>query len=167
MVIAGIESLFEISLHFSFIAFAGTPVFFCGGPIQSAAWCPMPAVISPDKSRDVGRDQYLAVSAFREEYRTKSATLAPFESKEIIQIWNCGPLCHSNPTTTAPTLELCLAHGHGRIWSLVWCPSGCYDQKRLGLLAAACSDGTVRLFTVPQPADVTQESGYDTFVFVF
>nr|CAD7403599.1 unnamed protein product [Timema poppensis] len=58
----------------------------------------------------------------------------------------------------APKLVLGLAHEFGAIWQLEWCPSGCYDVetpedrlRRLGLLAAACSDGTVRIFSVCFP----------------
>ena len=148
--------------------FLETPVFFCGGSIQSSAWCPMPTVTSPNKTSPASRNQYLAISAFREENRSRSASIGPFESKEVIQIWNCGPLCYSNPVSVAPVLDLGLAHDYGRVWSLAWCPSGCYDDERLGLLAAACSDGTIRLFTIPQPMTLSNASRYvKLFGFLF
>lgn len=106
------------------------------------------------------RDQYLAVSIFREEHQQRSAALAPFESKYAIQIWNCGKLDSAQGASTMPVLEMSLAHEHGRMWSLAWCPSGCYDSNRLGLLAAACSDGTVRIFSVPHPSNMSPHSRY-------
>lgn len=100
------------------------------------------------------RDQYIAVSTFREEHQFRSSMISSFASNYLIQIWNCGKLPTSEPTTTVPKLELCIAHEFGRVWSLKWCPSGCYDAERLGILAAACSDGTVRCFSVPHPSSV-------------
>lgn len=57
-----------------------------------------------------------------------------------------------------------MIHEGGTVWCLEWCPSGCYqdenlngfvnnnDQtKRMGLLAAACSDGSVRIFSLIFP----------------
>ena len=124
-------------------------MFFCGGAIQSAAWCPMPMPMTNVKQEE--RDQYLAVSVFKDEHSDRSPSQCPFESKYAVQIWNCGKLCNSIAAPTPPVLELLLAHSYGRIWSLTWCPSGCYDNSRLGALAAACSDGSVRLFSVPHP----------------
>jgi len=132
---------FEAKLHH------GTPMFFCGGPIHSVAWCPTP--VPTPSLPPVERDQYLAVSAFRNEDNLKTATLSHFSAKYVIQIWNCGKLRQHESPTAAPKLELCIAHDYGRVWSLLWCPSGCYTDTRLGVLAAACSDGTVRLFSVP------------------
>ena len=61
-----------------------------------------------------------------------------------------------------------LAHNFGSVWDLKWCPSGCWEDPsghgssegqsselrgdaRLGLLAMACSDGTVRVMSIPHP----------------
>ena len=124
-------------------------MFFCGGAIQSAVWCPMPMPMVDVKVEE--RDQYLAVSVFKDEDMYRSPSQCPFESKYAVQIWNCGKLRNSIAAHTAPSLELLLAHSFGRVWSLAWCPSGCYDESRLGVLAAACSDGSVRVFSVPHP----------------
>lgn len=118
----------------------------------------MPPVV--DESSSFERDQYLALSTFHEEHRKRSASEAAFASEYLIQIWNCGKLRNLVPAETAPKLVIGIAHGYGRIWSLVWCPSGCYEYERLGLLAAACSDGTVRLFSVPNATTLSQEERY-------
>ena len=120
-------------------------MFFCGGPIHCVAWSPMPY-----KEENVDRDQYLAVSTFQDDHKTRSASHGPFESKSAIQIWNCGTIRNSSQAQMVPRMELSISHSYGRVWSLIWCPSGCYDEKRLGLLGAACSDGTVRIFSVPK-----------------
>ena len=125
-------------------------MFFCGGPIVSSAWCPMPLDTSSEASGK--RDQYMAISTFREEHQYRSAMISPFESKYLIQIWNCGKLPTTEPAASVPKLALSIAHEFGRVWSLKWCPSGCYDSERLGILAAACSDGTIRCFSVPHPS---------------
>lgn len=139
----------------------GTPTFFCGGSIQSASWCPMPAVLD---GAAVDRDQYLALSIFHEEHRFRSASQAAFASENLIQIWNCGTLHNTVPPQVAPHLEICVAHNYGRIWSLVWCPSGCYDKERLGLLAAACSDGTIRIFSIPNTSLSTKNINEPSFL---
>ena len=133
-------------------------MFYCGGSIQSTAWCPMPAIIN---GTTLERDQYLALSVFHEEHRLRSATGATFESDYLIQIWNCGKLNNAQPAQEIPELDLCIAHCYGRVWSLIWCPSGCYDSQRLGLLAAACSDATVRLFSIPNTSTLDKEIKYN------
>lgn len=139
----------------------GTPTFFCGGSIHGVSWCPMPAVVDGSTTE---RDQYLAVSVLHEEHLYRSASEAAFGSEYLIQIWNCGNIRNVCPAQVAPELEFCIAHNYGRVWSLVWCPSGCYDQERLGLLAAACSDGTVRIFSIPNPTTLTKENSKPLFL---
>jgi len=63
-----------------------------------------------------------------------------------------------------PKLAVGIAHDYGAVWCMEWCPSGCYDTldvevpkcrlRRLGLLGAACSDGTVRIFSVCFPSEL-------------
>lgn len=118
----------------------------------------MPAIT--DNLASLKRDQYLALSTFHEEYRNRSASEATFAAGNLVQIWNCGQLNNNSTAEIIPELDFCLVHDYGRIWSLVWCPSGCYDNKRLGLLAAACSDGTVRVFSVPNPSSLNKEIWY-------
>lgn len=65
----------------------------------------------------------------------------------------------------SPALSYAIAHNGGTIWCLEWCPSGCYQDeslnnyhrenegqsnlKRMGMLAAACSDGNVYIYSLP------------------
>lgn len=123
----------------------------------------MPAVVDGSTTE---RDQYLAVSVLHEEHLYRSASEAAFGSEYLIQIWNCGNIRNVCPAQVAPELEFCIAHNYGRVWSLVWCPSGCYEQERLGLLAAACSDGTVRIFSIPNPTTLTKENRYHKLVYL-
>lgn len=66
-----------------------------------------------------------------------------------------------------PALAYGIAHSFGTIWCLEWCPSGCFDSeviddgekeankfKRMGLLAAACSDGCVHIYSLPFPTEL-------------
>lgn len=59
-------------------------------------------------------------------------------------------------------LAYAIAHNSGTIWCLEWCPSGCYQDvdldnykadeskiRRMGLLAAACSDGCINIYSLP------------------
>ncbi len=123
----------------------------------------MPAVVD---GTTLERDQYLALSVLREEHLLRSASEAAFGSEYLIQIWNCGNIRNVGPAEVAPELEFCIAHNYGRVWSLVWCPSGCYDKERLGLLATACSDGTVRIFSIPNPSVLTKEKKYANYSFL-
>lgn len=63
-----------------------------------------------------------------------------------------------------PILEFCLVHSHGVVWDMKWCPSGCYNIEksdgdflpRIGLLALACSDGNIPIYTVAL-ANISEE----------
>ena len=125
-------------------------MFFCGGSIVSAAWCPMPFQ-PPDANKRTGRHQYLAICVLKDKHRFRGASESPFSSDYAIQLWNCGPLRNREAAGFTPQLDMCVGQPYGRVWAMEWCPSGCYDDKRLGVLASACSDGTVRLTPVPQP----------------
>lgn len=50
----------------------------------------------------------------------------------------------------APYLMLGIAHNHGAVWALEWCESGCFNSSQLGLLAAACSDGLIVIYSIPR-----------------
>ena len=81
----------------------------------------------------------------------------PSAKKSLIQLWQVDK-------GSSPKMVFGIAQDFGKVWSLKWLPSGGRmeadsDQgllPRQGLLAAACSDGTVRVFTVPE---LTPEEG--------
>ncbi|KFM66656.1 General transcription factor 3C polypeptide 2, partial [Stegodyphus mimosarum] len=58
-------------------------------------------------------------------------------------------------------MQLGIAHKHGIIWDMAWCPSGCWedpdseyssdDMPCLGLLAVACSNSNIYIYSIPHP----------------
>lgn len=67
-----------------------------------------------------------------------------------------------NNITRPPVLSYAITHNSGTVWCLEWCPSGCYQDmgldnckaeentlRRMGLLAAACSNGCVNIYSLP------------------
>ncbi|XP_047476446.1 uncharacterized protein LOC125030435 isoform X2 [Penaeus chinensis] len=134
----------------------GTDVIFCGGPVISSCWCPQPQNVSLGMS-----PQYLALSTLKspeKEYPILKSTL----HEGLIQIWECT----SEGKESGKHLKFVfgIAHEFGNVWSLAWCPSGAYEHlegdlassqlKRLGLLAAAFSDGFIRIYVIPHPSDL-------------
>ena len=111
----------------------GSRSLYCGGPVWGLAWCPGPQ----------GHDQLLAVATGLDHSR--SPLSGARESRGLIQFWRCGG------KEEAPVFQLGLGHSYGRVWGLAWCPSGGQKEDREGLLAAACSDGSVRIWAVPRP----------------
>jgi len=119
----------------------GVPVMFAGGPVWALAWAPVP---------DTERQQYLAVAVHPDMEQThEMASVYKYDS--LIQIWAFGYLDNIEPNSgSSPKFVMGLAHSRGAVWALQWCPSGCYQDSRLGLLAAASSDGSVAIYSVPR-----------------
>jgi hypothetical protein len=108
--------------------------FFTGGPIIASDWC-------PNNQLNI---EVLAISAAK-----------CFEDKEdkcLIQLWTFND---------AAMPQFKAGFGlNSKVNYLKWCPSlKPLDEsdKRMGILAAACSNGTVQLFTVPQ--DILENAG--------
>ncbi|XP_029175162.1 general transcription factor 3C polypeptide 2-like isoform X2 [Nylanderia fulva] len=137
--------------------YEGVPTFFVGGPVWASAWLPIPSPIYIKNPT-----QYIAISThptMKDEYTIGNKYSGP----NIIQIWNIGSLNHNiDSTNEPPVLAYAIAHNNGTIWCLEWCPSGCYQDvdlgnykaeenklRRMGLLAAACSDGCVNIYSLP------------------
>lgn len=131
------------------------PMFFVGGPVWAMAWLPIPF-----KFYSQQLNQYLAISThpkMESEYLMGQA----YAGKNVIQIWNLGNLQQNNNEFSNPELCYAIAHNGGTIWCMECCPSGCYQNadsedalekmKRLGLLAVACSDGFVYIYSLPFP----------------
>lgn len=67
-------------------------------------------------------------------------------------------------------MSYAIVHDSGTIWCLEWCPSGCYQDeslnnyknenkipsnlKRMGMLAAACSNGNINVYSLPFPEEL-------------
>ncbi|XP_041457845.1 uncharacterized protein LOC121410061 isoform X2 [Lytechinus variegatus] len=129
--------------------------FNIGGTVRSIAWCPVP--LSEDNAC-----QYAAFSPYNNEFKHQQ-TLPSYTGSSCIQIWGFGPLHNEREK---PELKLCILHDAGRVNELKWCPSGCYDDpslveskgddrfdQRLGLLSAACSNGSVLIYSIPHPPE--------------
>ncbi|XP_037297684.1 uncharacterized protein LOC115441048 isoform X2 [Manduca sexta] len=131
---------------------------FVGASIQCLAW--VPAHLE-DNTGDTGNFLSVACHSGTDSPRF-NCDEAP-EHSNLLQIWNFGDLQNS-----MPTLALALAHDYGTIWAMDWCPSGARDlikdennahsQKRLGLLAIACSNGTAYIFSVPFPSTIVKDN---------
>ncbi|KAK2586559.1 hypothetical protein KPH14_011445 [Odynerus spinipes] len=140
----------------------GCPTFFTGGPVWALAWLPIPAPVYSQKP-----DQYIAVST-HSDMEIEYAIGKAYSGHNIIQIWNMGKLGNELETTVStPTLSYAIIHDSSTIWSLEWCPSGCYQNdnlnnytketdrfKRMGLLAAAGSNGSVYIYSLPFPEEI-------------
>lgn len=79
-------------------------------------------------------------------------------------------LSRVNSGNRTPVLAYAIAHNSGTVWCLEWCPSGCYQDtelgnykagenkpRRMGLLAAACSDGCIDIYSLPFPDELEFE----------
>ncbi|XP_052891514.1 uncharacterized protein LOC128299551 [Anopheles moucheti] len=129
-------------------------MFYCGGPVVSLDWLPLP----DDCENDC--DQYLAVACKHsyDEYYNGEELAVPRSSKCLVQIWNVGPIQNlgsTKVTLRCPRLAFAIACDYGPIWQVAFCPSGCYNDPaqgdvmdRLGLLAVAGSDGDVHLYAL-------------------
>ncbi|XP_014470419.1 PREDICTED: uncharacterized protein LOC106742201 isoform X2 [Dinoponera quadriceps] len=135
------------------------PTFFTGGPIWASAWLPIPLPMYTKNPT-----QYVAIST-HPTMESEYAVGKSYTESNVIQIWDVGQLDHKNNSTSRPpTLAYAIAHNSGTVWCLEWCPSGCYQDvglcnykteerkgelRRMGLLAAACSDGCVNIYSLP------------------
>lgn len=113
---------------------------FAGGPVWAAAWAPVP---------DTESRQYLAVSC-HPDMDFEHAMGRTYTYKSLIQIWKFDQLDNLKTEISKPKMIYGIAHDHGAVWSLEWCPSGCYQDDRIGIFAAACSDGFIYIYSVPR-----------------
>ncbi|XP_004618993.1 general transcription factor 3C polypeptide 2 [Sorex araneus] len=126
--------------------------FFTGGPLWALDWCPVPegAVAS----------QYVAL--FSSPDMNETHPLSQLHSGPgLLQFWGLGTLQQESCAGNRAHFVYGIACDHGCIWDLKFCPSGAWELPstprkapllpRLGLLALACSDGKVLLFSLPHP----------------
>ncbi|CAC5384922.1 GTF3C2 [Mytilus coruscus] len=128
-------------------------LIFTGGPVWGLAWCPYPHNVRQQY-------QYLAVSC-HPDMDTVHQVTETNEGPGLIQIWNTGKLNHAVECMTTPKLEFCIAHDYGVVRKMAWCPHRCWQTKetileenrlrQIGLLAIACGDGSIRIFSVSNP----------------
>lgn len=133
--------------------------FFTGNSVWAAEWCPVLL-----DNTDI---QYLAIAASSSKADSVTTLSSTQNDKGFIQIWDCGQLNQTFDMNTQPHLTYCICHNYGRIWDMDWCPGGTafhVESKtsnrnsflRLGLLALACSDGKVRVHSMPDPNELQE-----------
>jgi len=120
------------------------PIMFCGGPISAMAWCP-----------GNHEEQVLAVVSKLDFDATKQGEEKG--GKGLIQFWRMGKLGMEGGGDS-PVLQFSVGHHYGCVREVEWCPSLGRDLGRLGLIGAACGDGSVRVWTIPS-LDKVQEDG--------
>ncbi|XP_055041525.2 general transcription factor 3C polypeptide 2 [Misgurnus anguillicaudatus] len=127
-------------------------LFFVGGPVRSMEWCPCPD--------GAAQRQYAAIYCHKgmdDRHKINALHTGPV----LLQLWDVGNLqCKSRPSTV-PHLAYALAIDNGCIWNMKWCPAGAWELPstsrkapqlaRLGLLAAAFSNGTICVYSLPHP----------------
>ncbi|XP_017349715.1 general transcription factor 3C polypeptide 2 [Ictalurus punctatus] len=126
-------------------------LFFVGGPVWAMEWCPVP--------EGAAHTQYAALYCNRNmDDRHKINTL--HTEHALLQLWDLGKLQMSRPLSS-PRLAYALAVDDGCIWNLKWCPAGAWEVPttvrkaphvpRLGLIAAAFSNGNIGVYSLPHP----------------
>ncbi|XP_054156581.1 general transcription factor 3C polypeptide 2-like [Oppia nitens] len=143
--------------------------FYAGGPVWSAAWCPVPLSVTDS-------DQFLAIASNMNWETTHTLNDTDIESG-LIQIWNIGKLVKQFDGSIKPRLAFSIAHCCGMVWDMEWCPGGTtWDEivsghhltnldslPRLGLLAVACGDGYVRIHSIPYPQSLDNSYDYTLY----
>ncbi|SGY21577.1 BQ5605_C016g08254 [Microbotryum silenes-dioicae] len=134
-----------------------------GGPVSGLAWCPRP---DPAPSTE-----YLAVSCFCSAEATLKMTKVP--GPTMIQIWSLDTsdpsdisLVTSSSAEAQMNFEMALCVDQGDAWELKWCPRGGdrtklmdHDEteESLGLLGGVFEDGSLAVFTVPNPVEARKQ----------
>ncbi|XP_058658185.1 general transcription factor 3C polypeptide 2 [Ammospiza caudacuta] len=126
--------------------------FFVGGPVWAMAWCPTP--------EGSAAPQLVAVSCHRSMEETHSVS-GLHSGPALLQLWDLGTLQTEQGSPSKARLAYAIAADHGCVWDMKFCPSGAWEpptaarvhpeMSRLGLLAAAFSDGRVVVYALPHP----------------
>ncbi|XP_062979732.1 general transcription factor 3C polypeptide 2 [Elgaria multicarinata webbii] len=129
--------------------------FFVGGPIWAMEWCP-----TPEGSM---ASQHVAVYC-NPGMDDRHSLVGIHTGPALLQLWDVGPIQQDSGSTTKPRLVYGIATDHGCIWDMKFCPSGAWEpptthrkppqMSRLGLLAAAFSDGKVLLYSLPHAEEL-------------
>ncbi|KAM9201264.1 general transcription factor 3C polypeptide 2 isoform 1-T1 [Dugong dugon] len=126
--------------------------FFTGGPLWALEWCPVP--------EGATASQYVALFSSPDMNETHSLSQL-HSGPGLLQLWGLGTLQQESCPDNRAHFVYGIACDNGCIWDLKFCPSGAWELPstprkdpllpRLGLLALACSDGKVLLFSLPHP----------------
>ncbi|KAF9952474.1 hypothetical protein BGZ72_006186 [Mortierella alpina] len=147
-------------------------IFNTGFSVWALDWCPLPSFAeAPDRNMS-----YVAIGGLPDtaENCIDRDQLYPLGKQDahpnIIQIWSMN--CNTNEqgelrNDPRAYLALCILHSYGAVFDMKWCPTGSFKEAgsapdeldRLGILAATFSDGTIRIFSVPEPGSVRAKLG--------
>ncbi|XP_076872830.1 general transcription factor 3C polypeptide 2 [Brachyhypopomus gauderio] len=126
-------------------------LFFVGGPVWAMEWCPCP---------DGAAEKQYAALYCNTGMDDRHKVNALHTGRALLQLWDLGNLQMSRPSSS-PRLAYALAETDGCIWNLKWCPSGAWElhttsrktphMPRLGLIAAAFSNGSIAIYSLPHP----------------
>ncbi|KAG0019666.1 hypothetical protein BGZ81_009635 [Podila clonocystis] len=146
-----------------------------GLSVWALDWCPLP---SNDELSEKNMD-YIAVGGFpdtAENCRRRDQTY-PLGKQDshpnVIQIWSvrCDTdeegILQGDPEVY---MSLCILHSYGAVLDMKWCPNGNLMEAgtepgslmRLGILAATFSDGTIRIFSIPEPKSLQTHLDIDS-----
>ncbi|XP_042552587.1 general transcription factor 3C polypeptide 2 isoform X1 [Dipodomys spectabilis] len=137
--------------------------FFTGGPLWALDWCPVP--------EGSAASQYVAL--FSSPDMNETHPLSRLHSGPgLLQLWGLGTLQQESCPDNRAHFVYGIACDNGCIWDLKFCPSGAWELPetsrkaphlpRLGLLALACSDGKVLLFSLPHPEALLAQQSLDS-----
>ncbi|GJE90687.1 hypothetical protein PsYK624_068310 [Phanerochaete sordida] len=150
-------------------------VFSAGAPVWALDWCP----VTPDGRDAIQQRQYLAVGPLpSHDYVPRIGVKRC--SPACIQIWSVNPTPVSEGASAAngrgkkhdPGFMRCdmvLCIDSGPAYELKWCPLPSHDllqpsgdppepPRKLGLLAGTFEDGSLCVYAVPYPPDVSGET---------
>jgi hypothetical protein len=107
---------------------------------------------------------YVAMATYR-SYNETHDMMDVLVHKGLIQIWSFEMIDNGEPPIAS--LCYCIAHNWGCIRDMKWCHQGPSSEPltnnggedeniltHLGLLAVACSDGGVKILSLPDPDDL-------------
>ncbi|KAH7924733.1 hypothetical protein BV22DRAFT_1195685 [Leucogyrophana mollusca] len=168
-------NMFDSLAISEFIPGAQSYVFNAGSPVWGLDWCP----IHPDDRPHRKYKQYLAVAPFPSRSHAPnigSKTQRP--TPACVQIWALQTVRRAKSADGAEmTCEMVLCLDGGPAHEVKWCPLPAHDERRqsksgpeprkLGLLAGTFEDGSLSIYAVPDPVDVTprsQESSLPVYV---
>ncbi len=132
-------------------------VFNSGGSVAAMGWAP----VGDSKHPCTTCQQYLAIATTPQKYVPLAPPAPNAPGPSVIQIWGFG----INQSVTAPRMVLGITHNHGRPWDIKWLPNyigwqppSAAAPSRLGVMAVAFVDGSVKLIAVPHPPQSTDNS---------
>ena len=150
-----------------------------GGPIHCFRWCPVGSSSSSSSSSfpPLFQTQYLLVSHdCYEKYYTRGRVKEAAE--QVMNVWSFGKVTEADEGNEmkndgergkrTPYVAMSIFHRHGRVTDMQWLAYGGWQAPdstlpngalpRLGILAVAFQDGTIRVVSIPHPSPSSSSS---------